>query len=70
MGTPALGAAMKGPFYSLRGNGAQHGGHEFHACLATFQGSTPYRISPPAIAVNRAFIRSLAEKCITRGLRT
>jgi len=32
-------AAIKGSMYSLRGNGAQHGGHRFHLRLSTFQGS-------------------------------
>jgi len=34
MVTPAMGAAMIGPMYSLRGNGAQHGGREFHLRLS------------------------------------
>jgi len=40
MVTPARGAAMIGPMYFLRGNGAQHGGHAFHLRLSTFQGSS------------------------------
>jgi len=39
MVTPTEGAAMTGPMYSLRGNGAQHGGHGFQFGLSTFQGS-------------------------------
>jgi len=33
--TPAMGAAMMGPMYSLRENGAQHGGRGFHLRLST-----------------------------------
>jgi len=39
MATPFMGAAMKGPMYCLRENGAQHGGHRFHLCVSTFKGS-------------------------------
>jgi len=35
MVTPAMGGAMIGPMYSLRGNGAQHGGCGFHLRLST-----------------------------------
>jgi len=43
MVTPAMEAALIGPLYSLRKNGAQHGGHEFHLRLSTYWGlySTP-----------------------------
>jgi len=40
MATPAMGAAMIGPMYSLRENEAQHGGHDFYLGLSTFQGSS------------------------------
>jgi len=39
MVTPAMGAAMIGPMYTLRGNGAQHGGRGIHLRLSTLQGS-------------------------------
>jgi len=40
MVTLAIGAAMRGPLmYSLRENGAQHGGRGFHLGLSTFQDS-------------------------------
>jgi len=35
----AMWAAMKGPMYSLRENGIQHGSHGFHLRLSTFQDS-------------------------------
>ena len=35
MVTPAMGAAMIGPMYSLPENGAQHGGRWFHLRLST-----------------------------------
>jgi len=40
MVTPAMGAAMMGPMYSLRENGAQHGFRGFHLRLSTLQDST------------------------------
>jgi len=39
MATPAMGATMKGPMYTIRENGAQHGGHVFHLRFSTFKGS-------------------------------
>jgi len=39
MVTLVKGAAIKGPIYSLRENGIQHDGQEFHLLLSTFQGS-------------------------------
>ena len=33
MVTPVMGAAMKGPTYSLQENGTQHGGHGLHLRL-------------------------------------
>jgi len=38
--TPAMGAAMISPMYSVRENGAQHGFHGFHLRVSTLQGST------------------------------
>jgi len=35
--TPAMRAAMTGPIYSLRENGAQHGGHGFHLSPSTYR---------------------------------
>jgi len=40
MVTSAMGAAMMGPMYSLKENGAQHGFRTFHLRLSTLQGST------------------------------
>jgi len=39
MVVPAIGAAMKGLMYFLRGKGTQHGGQGFHLRLPTFKGS-------------------------------
>jgi len=36
-----MGAAMMGPIYSLRENGAQHGGHGLRLRVSTLQGSKP-----------------------------
>jgi len=35
MVTPAMEATMIGPMYSVRENGAQHGGRRFHLRLST-----------------------------------
>jgi len=43
MMTPAMGAAMIGPMYSLRENGAQYGGRGFHLRLSTLQGSSTFQ---------------------------
>jgi len=40
MVTPAMGAAMMGPMYSLWLNGAQHDFRGFHFRLSILQGST------------------------------
>jgi len=37
--TTVMGAAMKGPMYSLRENGAQDGGNGCHLRLSTLKGS-------------------------------
>jgi len=50
MVTPATGAAMIGPMYSLRENGAQHGGGGFHLHLSTLQDSICYLIPESASA--------------------
>ena len=39
MVTPAMGAALMDPMYSLRENGAQPGIRGFHLLLSTLQGS-------------------------------
>jgi len=55
MVTPAMGSAMKGPLYSLRENGAQHGGFGFHLRLSSYQDS-------------RVFLAKLAA-CLCFGVR-